>query len=171
MRLVHFFYLLLIGSLTISCSSNRQLSRPKAQAEDLTQKFGFKINRKDNLALYTKAGEWLGVPYRYGGTTPQGIDCSALVGRIYQQVYARPLQRHTEDIARKDCRRIGKHSLKPGDLVFFNTSTKKRKGINHVGLFLKDGHFIHASTSKGVIISNLRENYYKKAWKQGGRVK
>ncbi|MEI3125524.1 MAG: NlpC/P60 family protein [Odoribacter splanchnicus] len=55
-------------------------------------------------------------------------------------------------------------------LVFFNTS-RKRKGINHVGLFLKNGYFIHASTSRGVIISNLKEDYYRKTWKQGGRVK
>ena len=76
-----------------------------------------------------------------------------------------------QDIAKKDCRRIGRSSLKTGDLVFFNTSSKRRRGINHVGLYLKNGKFIHASTSRGVIISNLQENYYRKAWKQGGRVK
>jgi probable lipoprotein NlpC len=64
-----------------------------------------------------------------------------------------------------------KSDLSSGDLVFFNTSRKKRKGINHVGLFLKNGYFIHASTSRGVIISNLKEDYYRKTWKQGGRVK
>ena len=69
------------------------------------------------------------------------------------------------------CRKIMKSDLSSGDLVFFNTSRKKRKGINHVGLFLKNGYFIHASTSRGVIISNLKEDYYRKTWKQGGRVK
>ena len=64
-----------------------------------------------------------------------------------------------------------KSDLKAGNLVFFNTSQKKKKGINHVGLFLKNGYFIHASTSKGVIISNLKEAYYHKAWKQGGQVR
>ena len=68
------------------------------------------------------------------------------------------------------CRKVTKSDLKPGDLVFFNTS-KRKKGINHVGVFLKNHYFIHASTSKGVIISSLHENYYRKHWKKGGRVK
>lgn len=79
--------------------------------------------------------------------------------------------RDTYIAAARNCRKIMKSDLSSGDLVFFNTSRKKRKGINHVGLFLKNGYFIHASTSRGVIISNLKEDYYRKTWKQGGRVK
>ena len=108
---------------------------------------------------------------RYGGSTRKGVDCSGLVNQIYKQVYHRSLERSSSGIATRNCRKIMKSDLSSGDLVFFNTSRKKRKGINHVGLFLKNGYFIHASTSRGVIISNLKEDYYRKTWKQGGRVK
>lgn len=164
--------LFLLGSLflTCSCGSQRQLSKSPASTEELSQKFGFKIHKKDNLRLYTEASTWLGTPYRYGGTTRQGVDCSGLISNLYLQVYQKRLERTAAEMARKNCRKTAKSNLREGDLVFFNTA-KKKKGINHVGLYLKNGYFIHATTSKGVIISNLREEYYTKKWKQGGIVK
>lgn len=170
MRITFIVCLLLIGLLGSSCSSSKRLSRGKSQREQLSQKFGFKLTKKDDLQLYLEAAQWLGVPYRYGGTTRKGVDCSGLVGQIYKQVYHTNLERSTTGMAQKNCRKVGKGNLKTGNLVFFNTS-KKKKGINHVGLFLKNGYFIHASTSKGVIISNLKEDYYHKTWKQGGKVR
>lgn len=152
-----------------SCQSNRQITQLKHQREQLSQQLGFKVTKKDNLSLYTEAAKWLGTPYRYGGSTRKGIDCSGLVGQIYQHTYQKKLERNAQAIASKNCRKVSKGNLKSGNLVFFNTS--KKKGINHVGLFLKNGYFIHASTSKGVIISNLQEDYYRKNWKQGGIVK
>lgn len=171
MRKSFIIYLLLVGSIFTSCSSSKHLSQAKIQREQLSETFGFKLTKKDNLALYSAASQWLGTPYRYGGTTRKGVDCSGLVGQIYKQVYRVNLERSTGNIVQKNCSRVGKHGLKTGDLVFFNTSKKKKKGVNHVGLFLKNGYFVHASSSKGVIISNLKEEYYRKAWKQGGRVK
>ena len=137
-----------------SCNSTKRLGQTATQTSQLSHQLGFKVNRKDDLRLFSEAARWLGTPYRYGGSTRKGVDCSGLVNQIYKQVYHRSLERSSS-----------------GDLVFFNTSRKKRKGINHVGLFLKNGYFIHASTSRGVIISNLKEDYYRKTWKQGGRVK
>lgn len=171
MKPAYIIYLFLAGLLLTSCGSSRQLSQAKVQREQLSQKLGFHLNKKDDLNLYSEASQWLGTPYRYGGTSRKGVDCSGLVGQIYKQVYRIDLERNTGNIAQKNCRRIRKNRLKTGDLVFFNTSKKKRRGVNHVGLFLKNGYFIHASTSKGVIISNLQEDYYHKAWKQGGRVR
>ena len=66
---------------------------------------------------------------------------------------------------------MGKDDLKPGDLVFFGTSSRKGKRVNHVGVFFGDRRFIHASTSNGVIISSLDEAYYRRTWIKGGRVK
>ena len=137
--------------------------------EKTSRQLGIPIGKRDNIALYAEAASWLGTPYRYGGTTRNGIDCSALVGNIYRSVYRRTLSRSAQDIARNDCRRIGKGSLKPGDLLFFNTSARRRRGINHVGIYLKANRFLHASTSRGVIISDLRDDYYRRAWKHGGR--
>ncbi len=170
MKLIYIIGLLSLLLLTSSCSSSKRLAQEALQREQLSQKFGFKLNKKDNLQLYTTASHWLGVPYRSGGTTLKGTDCSGLVGNLYQEIYDKKLSRTAEDIAKNDCQRTSKNNLKAGDLVFFNTSTKKRKRINHVGLFLKEGYFIHASTSRGVIISNLAEEYYRKTWKYGGKV-
>lgn len=156
--------------LCFSCGSQRKLQRKAAETTELSSKLGFKVSAKDNLLLFNEAAGWLGTPYRYGGTTRKGVDCSGLTGQIYQKVYHTPLARTVADMAGKNCRKIRKSELETGDLVFFNTS-KKKKGINHVGLFLKNGYFIHASTSKGVIVSNLHEDYYKKTWQKGGRVK
>jgi lipoprotein Spr len=66
--------------------------------------------------------------------------------------------------------KVSKNNLKTGDLVFFATS-KNSNRINHVGIYLKNGSFIHASTSKGVIVSHLDEGYYSRTWKKAGRIK
>ncbi len=169
MRQLFILLIFLAGLSLTSCNSNRQLTR--RQTELLSQQFGFPIHKKDDLRLYNEAARWLGVPYRSGGNTLKGVDCSGLVVQIYKQTYHKQLERTTSRIAKENCRKIGKGKLKTGDLVFFNTAKKKRKEVNHVGIFLKNGYFIHASTSKGVMVNNLREKYYHKAWRQGGRVK
>lgn len=112
----------------------------------------------------------VGTPYRYGGTTRTGADCSGFVGAVYKNVYHKSLQRTVVNIYNKDCQRIGKHRLKPGDLVFFNFSKRKKRTLNHMGIYLKNGYFAHASTSKGVMVNHLSENYYKKGWRKSGRV-
>ena len=131
-----------------SCNSTKRLGQTATQTSQLSHQLGFKVNRKDDLRLFSEAARWLGTPYRYGSSTRKGVDCSGLVNQIYKQVYHRSLERSSSGIATRNCRKI-----------------------NHVGLFLKNGYFIHASTSRGVIISNLKEDYYRKTWKQGGRVK
>jgi len=65
---------------------------------------------------------------------------------------------------------MARSRLQEGDLVFFNTNGNKRKTPSHVGIYLKDGRFIHTSTSKGVMVNNLNEPYYKRTWLTGGRV-
>lgn len=171
MKPIYLLYLFLCCLLFGSCSSSKRLSRPAVQTAQLSQQLGFKVHRKDDLPLFREAASWLGTPYRYGGQSRKGVDCSGLVNQIYQHVYHHSLARSSKKIAAQNCRKIGKNKLDSGDLVFFNTSKRKRKGINHVGIFLKNGYFIHASTSRGVIISHLKEDYYRKAWKQGGKVK
>lgn len=153
-----------------ACSSHKRLSGTSSRPGELSHRLSIKVNRHDDLRLFSEAADWLGTPYRYGGTTRKGVDCSGLVGNIYKKVYHRTLSRTVNGIADSDCRKISKNDLKSGDLIFFNTSKKKR-GINHIGLFLKQGYFIHASSTKGVIISNLRDDYYRKTYKRAGRVK
>ena len=78
--------------------------------------------------------------------------------------------RSAEDQRNDNCRRILKRNLREGELVFFHNGNKKRKA-SHVGIYLKDGKFIHDSSSVGVVVSSLNERYYEKHWLQGGRVK
>ncbi|PXV62677.1 lipoprotein Spr [Dysgonomonas alginatilytica] len=153
-----------------SCGSSKVLYNP-VEVEQLSRSLSIPIKNDDpNIPLYAEASLWLGVPYRYNGNSKSGSDCSGFVSQVYQRVYGKKLQRSSENQAKKDVHKVRKGGLKTGDLVFFSTSPKS-KNIDHVGIFLKDGYFIHASTSRGVIVSHLEEDYYKKTWKKGGRVK
>lgn len=127
------------------------------------------IDYKDNHQLYLEAANWIGVPYRAGGTTKRGTDCSGLTSQIYKKVYNKKLKRSTEE-QMKQASRVGQSNLQEGDLVFFS-SRNSRKKVAHVGIYLKDGKFIHASSSRGVIVSSLNESYYKQHWMRGGRIK
>ena len=127
------------------------------------------IEMDDYHPLYIESAKWIGTPYRYGGNSIRGVDCSGLTYAIYKKVYHKKLNRSSEDQRTKDCRRVSRNRLQEGDLVFFHDGQRKRKA-NHVGIYLKEGRFIHASSSQGVIVSSLSEPYYKKCWMQGGRV-
>ncbi|MFR9164840.1 MAG: C40 family peptidase [Dysgonomonas sp.] len=168
----HLLYSLLLFSsifLFSSCHSGKSVVYNPAEVRQLSQQMGFPVDNNDeNIPLYAEASVWLGVPYRYGGLSRRGIDCSGLVHRIYKNVYNKNVSRSTRDLE-KDVKKISKKNLKAGDLVFFATS-KKSKKINHVGIYLKDNCFVHASTSRGVIISSLKEDYYDRTWKKGGRI-
>lgn len=111
----------------------------------------------------------VGTPYRAGGDNKRGTDCSGLTCQLYKKVYHTKLPRST-DTQKKESNKITKRNLREGDLVFF-TSSRSGKRVAHVGIYLKNGKFIHASTSQGVIISHLNEPYYTKHWISGGRVR
>ena len=121
----------------------------------------------DNRQLYEAINSWLGVPYKYGGTDRNGIDCSAFVGVIYKQVYGISLNRTANDMTR-NVTFIAKSQLREGDLVFFNNSKGK---VSHVGIYLKEGLFAHSSTSNGVSVSRLDNTYWQKHFYKGGQVK
>ena len=131
-------------------------------------RLGIDIEMKDNHALYVESSNWLGVPYRGGGTSKRGVDCSGLTTAIYKKVYRQTLERTADDQRKKDCQKVKKGNLQEGDLVFFHNGRKK-KTASHVGIYLKDRKFIHASTRQGVIISRLDEAYWEKHWLSGGR--
>lgn len=127
---------------------------------------GMDRKENDNEQLYNAIQEWMGTPYKYGGTTKAGVDCSAFVGNIVRQVYKINLHRVANDML-QDVTVVSKDELREGDLVFF-TNSKGR--VSHVGIYLRDGMFAHSSTSRGVIISRLSDTYWNKHFHQGGRL-
>lgn len=109
---------------------------------------------------------FLGVPYVYGGSDKEGIDCSGFTSRVYQSAADRPLPRSTE-AQFGDGTDVPLDSLKFGDLVFFNTTGKRP---SHVGIYIEDDLFAHASVTSGVTISSLESSYYKRRFVGARRV-
>jgi probable lipoprotein NlpC len=164
-------YLLIIGVLASSCRTSKQNNSYQLNEKEVSRALNLPITKRDNLHLYREAALWLNTPHRDGGSSKSGIDCSYLAYIIYKDVYNKQIERNSNDILKKNCDKIGKYRLQEGDLVFFNTLNKGRSGVSHVGVYLKDGKFIHASTSKGVMVNDLDEDYYKKTWVCAGRVR
>ena len=163
---------LLFGALVlllVGCSSTRRLERKHHQ--EVYESLGIEEGRNDNFALYKEVAFWLHTPHREGGLTRNGIDCSGLAYVVYKKVYGKTLERSSGSMLKNNCDRIRQSQLREGDLVFFKTGSKIRSSINHVGIYLKDDKFVHTSTSKGVMISSLEEDYFRKTWVCGGRVK
>ncbi len=121
-----------------------------------------------NVELYQFIDSWYGTRYVYGGTTRRGIDCSAFVRELYKNVYGTDILR-TSLLQYSTVRKIrDKSELQEGDMLFFNTLGR---GVSHVGVYLKNGYFIHSSSSRGVAISSLSNGYWKSKYISGGRLK
>lgn len=165
--------LLLIFLLTAlgACKTSQQYLPGTPSAKELSARLGVRVTESDYRYLYAEAASWLGVPYRAGGISKRGVDCSGFVSTVYARVYGKKLARSSAGILKTDCRKIKKSKLRPGDLVFFRTGKSKKKVPTHTGIYLKNGKFIHASSSRGVIVSSLNEPYYVRTWLTGGRVK
>lgn len=118
-----------------------------------------------NKELYKLIQNWWGTPYKIGGMTQRGVDCSAFVQTVIAGAYEIALPRTARE--QKDvCKAIDRSELREGDLVFFNT----RGGVSHVGIYLHNNKFVHASTSGGVTISDLNETYWAGRFLGAGRV-
>lgn len=116
--------------------------------------------------LVLEARRWIGVPYRYGGETRTGVDCSGLVMVLYRDVAGVKLPRVSSQ-QYQWCKPVETADLQPGDLVFFNN--KGGLGVNHVGIYVGSGCFVHASSSRGVIESELAQDYYRRTLIGAGR--
>ncbi|ARF18177.1 C40 family peptidase [Sporosarcina ureae] len=106
-----------------------------------------------------------GIKYRYGGTTRAGFDCSGYVGYVFKQNGLKVAR--TSRAMYASGRAIKKSSLRNGDLVFFNTTGR---GVSHVGIYVGNGKFAHASTSKGVRVDKVNDSYWGKRYIGAKRV-
>jgi lipoprotein Spr len=131
------------------------------------EKMGLTKKEVRNSKLYSFVNEWYGTPYKYGGCQKTGVDCSCFTDLLYEHVYGMKTARTAGEIY-KDCDKISLYKIKECYIFFFITSGKS---LSHVGVYLKNDKFAHASTSKGVMISDLKETYYKKTFYSAGRLK
>lgn len=160
-----------------SCSTTKlpktpENSRPtkttneSATYKKYSEKLGITVDKNSNLKLLQEVIDWWGTPYKYGGESKSGTDCSGFVQMVFLSVYNKQIPRSSKQ-QHEYCKKINKNQLKEGDLVFFDTSGK---GISHVGIYLRDEKFAHASTKRGVTVNGLDEEYYVKAYRASGRV-
>lgn len=120
----------------------------------------------DSVKFWQEIRNWQGVPYRHGGITDSGIDCSGFAMRLYESLYGIQLPRTTADQIKTGIA-ISEKSLKPGDLIFF----KFRNDTGHVGIYLGNGRFTHASPKKkGITISSLDNPYWKSRYRAARRI-
>jgi len=161
-------------SFFLSCHSHKKTSETEKKETAHVSSSKIKmiagtlgVNEKDirDKKLYEFVGEWYGVPYKYGGCSKSGTDCSCLTINLYSSVYHKQLPRSADDMA-KACDKVKESKAEEGDMVFFKINSKT---VSHVGVVLKNNKFVHASTSKGVLISDLNEAYYKKYFYCFGR--
>jgi probable lipoprotein NlpC len=122
--------------------------------------------------LIRAAGEYQGVPYRYGGLDRRGLDCSGLVFLSFRDALDVSVPRTTETLYAW-VEKVPDSQLLPGDLVFFNTLGRARGNVSHVGIYIGDGTFIHAASEgpkTGVMHSRLNESYWQRTYVGAGRV-
>lgn len=115
--------------------------------------------------LYEKILEWMGTPYRFGGNSKKGIDCSRLVMQLTNGIYYDTINGSAATLY-EDSYKLDREDLSEGDLVFFKIN---KSYVSHVGVYLQKDLFVHATRGKGVMVSSLNESYYKKYFFGGGR--
>lgn len=118
-----------------------------------------KLTYTQRQRLTAVANHYTGAPYKYGGNTRSGFDCSGLVYRVYHDALGIKLPRTVNKLY-KNSYEIPLSKAKPGDLVFF---IMRNRGVDHVGLMIDQSRFIQASKSRGVVITWLGKDYY---WKR-----
>jgi len=148
--------LLLMALGSGGCSSKKSLDRGYAKP---TQYFQLSDSAQtQEMVIY--AFGLIGTGYKFGGRNPDaGLDCSGMVGYIVEQVSGKKLPHNAAQIA-NITRPIGKSDLRPGDLVFFNTMNRR---YSHMGIYVGDGKFVHAPSSRGQIrVEEMSSPYFKK---------
>jgi lipoprotein Spr len=161
--------------LFISCGSSKNASTSIPVYDSIQVKYAKILEiepaQLTNLRLYRFINVWLGTPYKYGGTTKSGIDCSALVERLFSEVYKVdiPGTAIEQYKAKNIYKYTSKNSFGEGDLIFFTEPGKD--SVTHVGLYLQNNWFVNAEKTKGVKISKLDTPYWQQRLYKGGKVK
>ncbi len=166
MLIKYFLVYVLLTFLSLGCSSSgknlRQgYSRKTTNRRYVSRKYDYRTNFRVNGNKLIKAiNKWIGTPYCFGGSTKKCTDCSGFVQSVYKEVFGAKLPR-TANQQYKHGKSIRRKLLKTGDLIFFRNWRYK---ITHVGIYIGNNKFAHASSSKGVMISSIKDPYFKKRY-------
>ncbi len=127
------------------------------------------LNKARNITLESEARKWIGTPYKWGGISRRGVDCSAFVQNVYKNIGVNlPRTAHQQF---ESSLIVNRSSRKAGDLIFFKKNGKSSRGnVTHVGIYLGNGKLIHSSTKKGVIIQDVDNSYLGRRYFAVGRV-
>jgi len=168
-----YFLLFCMACIFISCAASKKKGSTGTgnkvnggSNELLSQKFGVTVPATANTKLADEIGNWMGTPYKLGGSTKAGVDCSGFICQVFPVVYNLHPPR-TKGERYKMAKPVLMHEIQEGDIVFFTIGNTKP---SHSGIYLWNGYFVHASTSKGVILSNLVEVYWANCFTGAGRL-
>ncbi|MGY6561543.1 MAG: C40 family peptidase [Luteibaculaceae bacterium] len=150
-----------------SCSSKKNLAAVGSTDTNPYKEYKPSEVNFSNKKLEQFTKSWYGTPYKFGGMDKKGTDCSGFTHLLLKEVYGLEAPRNTRDLA-DQAKAISTKKLKEGDLVFFNIAGKK---TSHVGVYIQNDKFVHASTKAGVTISSLQNPYYKKHFAKAARLK
>ena len=145
-----FIVIVVLQLMLIGCASNRNVPLPATTSSADPAKV---------TLLYEQYNSWRGVRHKDGGLSRDGVDCSGFVYLTYKDKFGQTVPRTTQLLAQNG-KQINPRTMQAGDLVFFKTGLKQR----HVGIYIKDGKFVHASTSRGVMVSELQNPYWTDAF-------
>lgn len=161
---------------SVASNSNKKSSSLKKASKSAVEKANYlqikyapivevPANSLDNILLLELMDKWWGTKYCIGGNSEKCIDCSGFTTLVLGNVYDKKLPRTAQD-QYNFSKRVELEDLQEGDLVFFGSG---RRSISHVGIYLQNNKFLHASTSVGVTITSLDDKYWKPKFKGGGR--
>ena len=144
-----------------------EVVKPQASiAEKYSAILGVDESDIQNGRLYAFIDQWMGTPYKFGGEDKDGVDCSGLTQLLEQQVFGINIPRSTSQQINVIKRKY-EEELVEGDLVFFDYDGKK---FSHVGVYLQNGYYVHASATKGVMITKLHDPFTYKYFSRCGSI-
>ncbi|MET4082157.1 putative lipoprotein NlpC [Pedobacter sp. UYP30] len=157
---VYLFYLIGVVLFFSSCGTRKYTVKPAERASGAADAMA-NLHSKN---LYKFITDWAGVRYKFGGSDKNGIDCSGFALLLEKQIYGVDLPRVSKDQA-SVAKRKNPDRLEEGDLIFFAFGGGR---VDHVGVYLNNGYFVHASTSRGVIVDDLNLPVYQNAMVKTG---
>src|ERR1700755_1276843 len=170
------FTLAIVLSFTVLtvCAQTKSTTAPAKDKDDeqeslakdyFSQIMGVALSNTSNVKLFQFVYDWIGTPYHFGGSSRKGIDCSGFTKELYSKVFNLTIKRNSRDIFSM-VSPVRREDLQEGDLVFFKIHSRS---ISHVGIYLGNNKFAHAS-SRGVAINSLDDGYYSRYFYKGGRL-